>query len=365
MSMMLVIPALMMGTAHADGKKDKKAEILPSPQPYGLVQAWLTVYDQDGDPQADPAAYGDPEDDMGFKLRRARLGFQGKNKNIKYGLLVGFASPYDALGGEGESDIQLVDAYGGYMPVKGVWFTGGLQKVPVGREMLTSSDKLAFTERSVATEYIVPGRDVGLTADARTGDGDLNLRMRVGAYNGNGSALGDDNEGLLYAGRAEVKYGPGNVYDTWGNVKSFTIGAAGSGWMDAGLGTRTTGFGGDLMVRVAGLAVLGEFHTATVEPVDSDIVLPGVLSETPRTGLTTQIGYSIKSVGLEPVVQFSQYDDHTGIDDNGDVSQGMGGLTWHSEGDVVRAGAGYVLRLEDAGAVLTNDSARLWFQLKI
>ena len=42
-----------------------------APTPVGLLQVWGTVWDQDVEPSTDPASYGDPEDDIGFKVRRA------------------------------------------------------------------------------------------------------------------------------------------------------------------------------------------------------------------------------------------------------------------------------------------------------
>ena len=35
-------------------------------RPWVQVQTWATLMDQDRDLQADPASYGDPEDDVGF-----------------------------------------------------------------------------------------------------------------------------------------------------------------------------------------------------------------------------------------------------------------------------------------------------------
>ena len=69
---------------------------------------------------ADPGGYGDPEDDMGFKLQTARLGFEGSNATVKYGVTVGLSSPYDSVAeAQGAStDLGIVDAYGGYALIK-------------------------------------------------------------------------------------------------------------------------------------------------------------------------------------------------------------------------------------------------------
>ena len=61
-----LIPLLLTNTALAD-------EYAPKPTPYLLVQSYVTVYDQDEDSLADPAGYGDPEDDVGLKSAELEL----------------------------------------------------------------------------------------------------------------------------------------------------------------------------------------------------------------------------------------------------------------------------------------------------
>ena len=94
----MLLCLLAATTAFADD-----ALTLPAPQPYALLQLWVTAYDMDQDPQADPASYGDPEDDIGVKVRRARLGFEGSADRLRYGLVFGTSSPYDAVAGTGVS----------------------------------------------------------------------------------------------------------------------------------------------------------------------------------------------------------------------------------------------------------------------
>jgi len=352
----LLLSALTTSAVAAD------EPVLPAPKPYGLVQAWLTVYDQDESDSADPAGYGDPEDDPGLKLRRARVGLRGKDDRWAYGLVVGTSSGYDALS-ERTENVGLVDAYGGVHVADPVWVHVGLQKVPVSREQLMSSANIALGDRSVGTEYIAPGRDVGVTVDAKVGDGEARGRLRVGAYNGNGSTLGDTDDGKLIAGRLEGVVGTGRAYKTWGDHEGITIGVAGDFFMDSDRATSTMGYGGDVLARISGLSVLVEGRFATLKPTDTTAGVPAVLSETSRMGLTGQVGYTLGD--WEPVLRYSTYDDNAAIDDNGDVSEGMGGVVWHGQDDVVRAGAGYVLRMEGGGRVLSNDTARVWFQLKI
>ena len=92
MSISMLLLALAGPQAIAgDVEPAKHGVALPTPQPTALLQVWATAFDMDEDPQADPAGYGDPEDDIGFKVQRARLGFEGENDRLRYGVVVGTA----------------------------------------------------------------------------------------------------------------------------------------------------------------------------------------------------------------------------------------------------------------------------------
>ena len=371
---LLLVAALALPAAAKDRGARKRGEpSVPAPEVTGLLQVWGTAWDQDQDEQADPAGYGDPEDDVGFKIRRARIGVEAENDDLRYDIEVGFASSYDAVAPVSSTSIQLVSADAGYQVAKGVWISGGVQQVPVTRSFLMSTGQLATGDRALASQWSIPGRDVGVLLDGTTGskaDGGFKARLRAGVFNGNGSnagsaasaLLGDNNDGLLIAVRAEGVYGPGSAYRTWGEVDGFTIGFAGDFWTEDDLNTKTLGYGGDVLMRVAGLAVLGEAHLHTISPNNSDIIAPGVLADTPRLGLTGQVGYSVWMV--EPVVRYSRFDDNRDLEDNGDVALIEGGVTWHGLDDGLRAGLLYVHRQEVSGLALANDTLRLWMQLQ-
>ena len=88
---------LLSLSAHAESDAAAKdAMSVPAPKPYALIQSWITLHDQDVDPLVDPAGYGDPEDDPGFKLRRVRLGLEGADDTLSYGVVVGVSSPEHA-----------------------------------------------------------------------------------------------------------------------------------------------------------------------------------------------------------------------------------------------------------------------------
>lgn len=329
--------------------------------PYVLVQSWVTVYDMDVSAQSDPAGYGDPEDDIGFKMRRARAGLEGTYDRLDFEVIFGVSTGADAVVG-GDHSVGLVDANAGYTfgDPEGLStrVSAGVDKVPFGRETLLSSSELAFQERTVASNQLTPDREAGLIGDLQTSG----LRARVGVFNGNGSVFGDTDPGLLTTARVEYTLGPGDPYRTYGTVDGFTLGVAGDFLYNGEFATRTMGYGGDLIVRVAALSLLVEGHAASITPTGSDIELPDVSVDTMRWGGYAQVGYSIGR--WEPVARFEMFDDDTKVSDNGDLAAGTFGVTAHLMEDHLRLGGGYVLRLERGGAGLPNDTARLWGQVR-
>ncbi len=358
---LLSLSLLSSGARAADPDGGGTADSpVPAPKPTALVQVWVTAYDMDEQPQSDPASYGDPEDDVGVKIRRARIGLEGANDTLRYVVVVGASPAYDALTQDDE-DIQLVDGSLGFSPGGRLWIDAGVMKPPVGREALTSSSQLALAERAVLSEWLVPGREAGVSVDWST-TGDTRVRLRGGGYNGNGGIFGDDNTGKLLAARAELAVGPARTYRTWGPEKGFTFGVGADGYYDADISTTTASAGGDLMVRVAGLSFMAEGRFAQLKPVNTDVDVPGVFAKTTRWGALAQLGYGIGPV--EPAVRFSIFDDDTDSDDAGDVAALDMGLTGHLLDDRARVGAGYVMRIERGGSRYSNDTIRLWSSLR-
>ncbi len=355
----MMLLTLLTGSALAE----EESSGMPTPEPYVLVHTWATLWDADEDPTADPAGYGDPEDDIGFKVRRARVGLTGKNDQWQYAVIVGTSAPYDALRPSNEGDIDIVDANIGYQVTDGLWVTGGVQKAPISREAIMSSQRLTLGERAAASEWLVPGRDAGLLAEYRTGGDGMEVRVSAGVYNGNGSIETDDNAGKMFAGRGELIFGEANPYRTFGAVEGTTFAFAVDGWRNDDAATDTTGFGADLMLRMSGLSFMAEGRMAILTPDNTDIDQPGVLSETRRMGGLAQLGYTVSR--FEPAVRFSLYDDDMDAEDNGDVADVMGGVTWNSKGANMRVGGGYVYRMELGGASVSNDTLRLWWMMRL
>ena len=340
---------------------ENENEAFPEPEATALVQIWGTAWDQDRDVASDPGSYGDPEDDLGFKIRRARYGLAGLSDNYAYQLSIGFASAYDSLVTYAE-EIELVDAVGSARLQENVWVHLGYQKVPVSREFLLGSFELLLGERSAGTEWIAPGRDVGVVVDGHLAGG--TLRGRLGVFNGNGAATGDTDPGVLSALRVDMVFGDDDLENPRGVIEGFCLGVGFDGWMDQSFSTRTIGAGVDLALRAGGFSALLEARANQISPVANlEIEAPTVWSETNRIGALAQVGYSVGN--FEPAVRFSTFDDNLSATDNGDIGEILAGGTWREASGTVTVGGGYVKRLEFGGADLPNDTVRIWFQTQL
>ena len=349
-------------TSTAQDTSDAKA--MPAPDPYVQVHVWGTAFDQDVDEQADPAGYGDPEDDPGFKIRRARIGFGGANDKWLYSVIIGQSAPFDGIdAAQGAARVDIVDAHAGYSPVEDLYIIAGVQKVPISRELIMSSQRLALVERSAASQWLIPGRDTGLLANYRVGSETTYGLLTAGLFNGNGSLITDDNLGKMVAARAEFVTGAADPYRTLGKKEGVTFALAADFWQDNDVATSTTGVGVDTILRVGPLSVTAEGRLADIAPGDTTVDEPGVLAETRRLGGLAQIGYTIKR--YEPAVRFSYFDDEVDADNNGDVGDLVAGVTWNGPDATNRIGLGYIHRFEFGGTEIANDSVRLWWLMRL
>lgn len=346
-------------------------------RPWGQLQVFTTLWDQDVDVQADPASYGDPEADPGFQLARARFGFTGVLPSrggifeVDYGLSMGIATPYDILT-LGTSGVGMVD---GYLRISNRNKLGlgrialGLVKVPFSREALMSSQDLVFMERAVGPENLTSVRDVGVVGSQSfvIGEGDdaPTFVLSGGAYNGNADPLGDFDPGLLYSGRVEFQRG--DTYKTWDPDGGVAVGAGLSGLINRELATTTEAFNADLYVRLGPWNLMGELGRAVVRPTNITEGAPSVLADTTRLAWSAQtsfwIGFKEES-GLEIAVRASSFDDNLRLKDNGDVLILHGGATWRSPLPQLDLGAGYIHREELSGVSYPNDTIRIWTQVR-
>ncbi len=344
---------------------------------WGQLQTWVTVWDQDADPQADPATYGDPEADPGFTLARAGLGIDGfipmgdlqGASQIDYALSVGVGSPYDVLTPR-IPDVQIVDAFGRWALPTGLGVTSlalGVQRIPFTREALMSSAHLVFQERSVTAAWLAPGREAGailgqsLTfSDATDGP---QLLLRLGAFNGNEDIFGDTDPGLLASGRLELIVG--DTYRTWSAAKEPALGVGVAGMVDDELATTTTSLGADLIARYSLVTVMGEVVSSRVALGETDVVDPGLVDGVSRLGWLGQLSVYLPfddDQGVELAGRFATFDDDVDIDNAGDVGILHAGATWRSPLPRLDVGVGFIHRMETDE--VANDTIRIWTQVR-
>lgn len=115
----------------------------------------------------------------------------------------------------------LLDAVIGYKVADEARLHVGQFKVPFGWENLTSSTNLDTINRSLVTETLVPGRDTGNQgrdvgvqwSGVKTLDeGSRSLEYYLGAFNGSGINVSDDNGRKDPAARLVWNFGPANTH---------------------------------------------------------------------------------------------------------------------------------------------------------
>lgn len=158
------------------------------------------------------------EEESEFRVRRARLRFQGNafSKHVKYRVQI------DLAGDEADTELllpngstpdfdsdnrlsELKDAFVSYERWDFFKVRFGQFKVPYSRHFITSSARMQFVGRAITDDIFVPGRDIGLmVSGALGGKKDDLFEYYAGVFNGDGENRTNDDEGLMYAGRIAV-----------------------------------------------------------------------------------------------------------------------------------------------------------------
>jgi len=339
---------------------------------YGVLQTQAAVLTGDDNLLAN----GDLAERPGFRIRRGRLGIEGR--------LYGRAAFGLAFEGT-QTDAALLDAWLGYWVAPEFGFTVGAQKLPFSRFALTGSTRGALIERPLGVEAMAPFRQMGLTLQGNIANG--MLRYAVGIYDGferranfhqgyveNLGLRGNRFNGMAFAGRLETQpLGPLGPYladlRTTGERSAPLLGVGGAFYYEDGETTRSMGAEGDLLFKIYGLHLAFEYLWDTAEPSSTPTTTMTIPAETTRTALVAELGYAFQMrsqpLAFGGAFRMELLDDNTAIEDSGDALVLTGGLAayWHKHH--LKASLDYTHRAERHGLALDNDTLLLQLQLAL
>jgi phosphate-selective porin len=159
---------------------------------------------------------------------------------------------------------QLTDAYLNWNRFDAANIRVGQFKTPFGFEQLYADPKLYTIERSMASDRLTPGRQIGVQVG-----GDAwyeRISYAAGIFNGNGTNSNfNDNDRFLTAGRFSVVPFSGRLFD---NPARWSAGVDGFRTADsnATFNGRRRGFGVDTEVEVGRLELWAEALRTTFDP---------------------------------------------------------------------------------------------------
>lgn len=258
---------------------------------------------------------GSPGESDGFRLYDARLRADGEIGIVFEWLVQGEFDPdTDSFG--------LLDARLRLPIQPELAVDVGQFKTPFGEEQLQSKGDITFVERSQASSFLAPGRQLGIQAHGEFLEGKLGYR--AGVFNGNGRNDGNDDDRFLYAARAAYNsVGSVGFYDDLAVEVGASVAysedvdtdlTSGNGWQ----GQRGFDFenffgerlliGGDARVSYRGFFVRGEYIRAELETPIPISGVGNILVDETVEGAYVEGGYNLWGA-IEGVVRWDHLDD--------------------------------------------------------
>jgi phosphate-selective porin OprO and OprP len=195
-----------------------------------------------------------------FLIRRARLSVGGDAyEHFRYAVQMELAG----------AAARVIDANVTWAahPLANVWLGQG--KAPYGRQQLTSSGSLQLVDRSIVDGRFVPGRQLGMALNGRSGA----LEYGAGVYNGDGINTPNQNDRFLYVGRLVVtplgSFAPQESAHDWPAAPRVALGGA---VMHNTLGSAAEAvdvlrYNAEAAFKLRGFSAVGEFHRENASPV--------------------------------------------------------------------------------------------------
>jgi hypothetical protein len=156
--------------------------------------------------------------------------------------------------------------------------SGGAFKAPFGAEFLVSAADIDLVNRSQAVTLLVPGRQVGFSV---AGPFLGRFRYDIGAFNGNGIRILNDDDNLMGAARITARAGEGtrtllfgvNGFASDDNDAPIGVPITGDFLAEGYTGTRSA-FGGDVRLERDEWLIASEWIWARFDPRGGDRVEP-------------------------------------------------------------------------------------------
>jgi len=298
-----------------------------------------------------------------FRIRRAKTELTGWvwRKNLTYELQLSWAGPEP--GASTQTPLEDLLLAWDFKADGRVRVTAGQFKVPLGRQEMTSSSRLQFADRDILSGEFTRGRDVGIMLDGLLAGG--KLEYAAGLFNGNpASRLGNDNQAYQYNARVVLQpFGPVRYSES-----DFESSAAPRRPLVAfglslerndlhGAGSRvndyaTTIVAGDVVFKLRGLSVFGEYFGRNREPETG----PSFRSD----GWHAQAGYFLMRDRLEAAVRYATFD--ASAEPNDDVKETGGVVNYFIRKHALKL-QGDVRRLENESRGTTDHEVRLQTQV--
>ena len=330
----------------------------------GLVQPQFALYTGDDNLLQD----GDPAEQIGVRLRRARMGFEGWAFGIMdFSLGIELA----------DFSVGILDAWVGYRQFSVLGGVLGAHKVPFSRYALMGSGKGALIERPHSVDAIAPFRQLGLTLEGEVGNGLAHYWL--GVYNGferhtnfhegyveNSGFQGNRFNRMAFGGRVSLEpLGPvgEDVADL--DCGGFRVAVGTSLFYNDGLTTRTTAWEADLHMKLWGFHLMAEYVADSSEPQKKPTTTSTIPAKSDRFGLTTELGYMILPGQLGVTVRTEWIDDNESQDNNGDALVLTGGVQYYWKRHHLKAQLDFTHREELEGLSLDNDTLLLQLQFEL
>jgi hypothetical protein len=289
---------------------------------------------------------GDPATRPGFRLRRSRIGFEGRlfREPLRIQLVIDLLEDQEDVGSV--SDAKIVYDY-----TPQLRFALGAGKVPFARGSLESSRHLASIERPLSVSLIAPDRRLGATVEGEVLDS--RLAYLVGFLNGTeGFADGNEFGGFLSGGRLQ--------YTVLGQPRGLSVEegvAVGvSGYYEDAPATNGFALAADVLVAFSGASLTIEGLCDTRKPDDSPEVAPTIADEITRCGAYATVLYQLPNLPLEPAARVEMVDDNRDLEDAGDAWLASIGVNSEVLDPYLRAQLHYISRIERHGPARANES---------